>query len=238
MGTETMSEPKPVMIKFPPRPEVDKPLVLPRRRLRSPFEVSETAAETEKTINVIRTVTRNPWGELLNVDSGKIQELERSLKQLAAKLDERERTLQEFEVRLAERERDLAETETLLRARESLFEAGRNKHVPGVNARTLSNEEQAALEKLKEEVERQQVMVQEQRQAMREREAFLDDSETKLFQKVQDHQEKETELEQRDEDLRRRERKLREREAVNDPQLAAVLKAEKAAAKKFDEFNE
>ena len=80
--------------------------------------------------------------------------------------------------------------------------------------------------------------MQEQRQALREREAFLDDSETKLFQKVQEHQEKETELEQRDEDLRRRERKLREREAVNDPQVAAALKAEKAAAKKFDEFNE
>jgi len=238
MVTETMADPKPVTIKFPPRPESDKPLVLPRRRLRSPFEVSEAAAETQKTISVIRTVTRNPWGELLNGDSAKVQELERSLKSLSSRLEERERTLQEFEVRLAERERDIAETETLLRARESLFEAARAKQSPGAMARSLSQEEQAALEKLKAELERQQVLLQEQRQALREREAFLDDSETKLFQKVQEHQEKETELEQRDEDLRRRERKLREREAVNDPAVAAALKAEKAAAKKFDEFNE
>lgn len=233
-----MAEPTPPRIKFPPRPEVDKPLVLPRRRLRSPFEVSEAAAETQKTITALRTVTRNPWGELLNADSGKVQELERSLKQLAAKLDERERTLQEFEVRLAERERDLAETETLLRARESLVAAGQAKHAPGADNRTLSQDEQAALEKLKLEVERQQELLHEQRQALREREAFLDDSETKLFQKVQEHQEKETELEQRDEDLRRKERKIREREAKFDPQVAAALEAEKAAAKRHDEFNE
>lgn len=238
MFTETMAEPKPAMIKFPPRPEKDKPLMLPRRRLRSPFEVSEAAAETQKTISAIRTVTRNPWGELLNGDSAKVQELERSLKQLSGKLEERERTLQDFEVRLAERERDIAETETLLRARESLFEAARAKQAPGAESRALSHAEQSALEKLKTEVERQQVLLQEQRQALREREAFLDDSEAKLFQKVQEHQEKETELEQRDEDLRRRERKLREREAITDPQVAAALKAEKAAAKKYDEFNE
>ena len=238
MVTETMAATKPVTIKFPPRPESEKPLVLPRRRLRSPFEVSEAAAETQKTITAIRTVTRNPWGELLNGDSGKLHELERSLKHLSGKLEERERNLQEFEVRLAERERDIAETETLLRARESLFEAARAKPSPGAEVRTLSHEEQTALKLLKAEVERQQLLLQEQRQALREREAFLDDSETKLFQKVQEHQEKETELEQRDEDLRRKERKLREREAVLDPQAAATLKAEKAAAKKHDEFTE
>ncbi len=238
MVTETMAAPKPLNIKFPPRPESEKPLVLPRRRLRSPFEMSEQAAETKKTITAIRTVTRNPWGEFINGDTAKVQELERSLKQLSSKLEERERTLQDFEVRLAERERDIAETETLLRARETLFEAARAKQLPGTPVRALSHEEQAALETLRAEVERQQVLLQEQRQALRDREAFLDDSESKLFQKVQEHQEKETELEQRDEDLRRKERKLREREAVLDPQAAAILKAEKAAAKKFDEFNE
>lgn len=238
MTTATMAEPPaPVTIKFPPKPQTEKPLVLPRRRLRSPFEVSETTAETQKTISVIRNVTRNPWGELLNPgDSAKIAELEKSLKQLAAKLEERERTMQEFEARLAERERDLAETETLLRARESLLEAAKNKNA--ADARPLSQEEQAALEKLKAEVERQQQILQEQREAMREREAFLDESEAKLFEKVQEHQERETELEQREEDMRRRERKLREREAAVDPQVAAALKAEKEAAKKFDEFNE
>ncbi len=234
-----MAEPNKAVIKFPPPRETEKPLVLPKRRLRSPFEVSEAAAETQKTITALRTATRNPWGEtLVSIDSDKLQELEKSLKQLASKLEERERSMQELEARLGERERDLAESETLLRARESLFEASRAKHAGQGDSRTLSQEEQTALNKLKMEVERQQALLQEQRQALREREAFLDDSEGKLFQKVQEHQEKETELEQRDEDLRRRERKLREREAIGDPTALAALEAEKAAAKKFDEFKE
>ena len=237
MVSSRMSDPKPAPIKFPPRPEADRPLVLPRRRLRTSVEVSEAAAETQKTLTAIRTATRNPWGEILNADAGKILELERSLKQLAAKLEERERSLEDFETRLAERERDLAEAETLLKARESLLEA-KSHSGGGADDRPLTDAERTALEKLKAEVERQQASLQEQRQAMREREAFLDESETKLFQKVQEQQEKETELEQRDEDLRRRERKLREKEALTDPKVAAELEAEKAAAKKYDEFNE
>lgn len=223
-------------IKFPPKRETDKPLVLPKRRLRSPFEVSETAAETQKTITALRTVTRNPWGDPVDIGAEKIAELEKSLKQLSSKLEERERTLQEFEVRLLERERDMAETENLLRARESLLEASKAKS--SGDSRPMSQAEEAALTKLKAEIERQQESLQEQRQAMREREAFLDESETKLFQKVQQHQEKETELEQTSEDLARRERRLREREAQFDPTVAAALQAEKAAAKKFNEFTE
>jgi DNA repair exonuclease SbcCD ATPase subunit len=232
------AEPKPVSIKFPPRPSVDKPLALPRRRLRSPFEVSEATAETQKTITALRSATRNPWGEPLNIDQRKIAELEKSLRQVTQKLEERERFLQDLESRLAERERELAETETLLKARESLFEAAKNKHAGQVDTRQLSHEEQAAMEKLKAEIERQQASLQEQREALREREAFLDDSETRLFEKVQEQQEKETELEQRDEEIRLRERRLREKEALTDPKVAAELAAEKAAAKKHNEFNE
>jgi len=228
---------KPVAIKFPPRRDTETPLVLPKRRLRSPFEPSETVEETKKTLSEIRTVTRHPWGEMLNLDTAKVDALEKSLKQLAAKLEERERALAEIEGRLEERDRNLAEGEALLKARESVFEA-RSQPASGADAKPLSQREQTALTQLKAEVERQQATLQEQRQAMREREAFLDESETKLFKKVQEHQEKETELEQREEDLRRRERKLREREALTDPAMAAALEAEKAAAKKFDEFNE
>ncbi|HEU5079841.1 MAG TPA: hypothetical protein VFT72_11565 [Opitutaceae bacterium] len=233
-----MPEQTPVPIKFPPKRETEKPLVLPKRRLRSPFEMSETAAETQKTITAIRTATRNPWGDPVDIGAEKIAELERSLKQLSTKLEERERTLQEFEARLLERERDMAETENLLRARESLLEASKAKQNSPGDSRPLSQAEEAALTKLKAEIERQQESLQGQRQAMREREAFLDESETKLFQKVQEHQEKETELEQLAEDLARRERKVREREATFDPALAASLQAEKAAAKKFNEFTE
>lgn len=233
-----MSETPPLIIKFPPRPTAEKALVLPRRRLRSPFEVSETTAETQKALEAIRSATRNPWGEGTLPDSPKVVELEKSLKLLAAKLEERERYLQDLEVRLAERERGLAEMETLLKARETLVEAAKNKHAGNTEPRNLSHEEQAALEKLKAEVERQQLLLQEQRESLREREAFLDESETKLFQKVQEQQEKETELEQHEEDLKLRDRRLREREAASDPKLAAALQAEKAAAKKYNEFNE
>jgi hypothetical protein len=226
------------LIKFPPKPSADRPLVLPRRRLRSPFDVSETAAEAQKTISAIRSATRNPWGDPNSIDQSKLGELEKSLKALATKLEERERSIQDLEIRLSERERDLAETATLLKAREALMEAGKNKHGGAVETRSLSHEEQAALEKLKAEVERQQASLLEQKQALREREDFLDESETKLFEKVQEQQEKETELEQREEEVRGRERRLREREALNDPKLAASLKAEKEAAKRHDEFRE
>lgn len=230
--------PPPVVIKFPPRPPAEKPLVLPRRRLRSPFEVSETTAETQKAIEAIRSATRNPWAEDPAANSPKLIELEKSLKQLAAKLEERERFLQDLEVRLTDRERGLAEMETLLKARESLLQASKNKENGAADARQLTSEEQAALEKLKAEIERQQTLLQEQREALRERESFLDESETKLFEKVQEQQEKETEIEQREDDLRTRERRLREREAASNPELAATLKAEKEAARKYNEFTE
>ncbi len=229
----------PGAIKFPPRKPAEKELVLPRRRLRSPFEISETAAETQKAIEAIRSATRNPWSEASVGATNPLPELEKSLKQLAAKLEERERFLQDLEVRLADRDRTLAETEILLKARESLLDASLQKQSGAVEVRNLSHEEQAALETLKAEVERQQESLKQQRVDMSEREAFLDESETKLFEKVQEQQEKETELEQREEDLKARERRLREREAANDPKVAAQLDAEKIAAKKkFDEFNE
>ena len=226
------AEPQPVVIKFPPRPKTENPLVLPRRRLRSPFEVSAATAETQKTIDAIRSATRNPWGEALNVDQQKMADLEKSLRQLTHKLEERERSLQDLEARLNEREREIAEMETLLQARASLIEAAKNKNAGQADSRPLSQEELAALQTLKSEIERQEKLLEEQRAQLREREAFLDDSETKLFEKVQEQQEKETELEQRQDELNQRERRLREREAVHDPVLAAKLAAEKEAAKK------
>ena len=229
----------PGTIKFPPRPPAERELVLPRRRLRSPFEVAETTAETQKAIEAIRSATRNPWGEPAEGGANPLPELEKSLKQLAAKLEERERFLQDLETRLTDRDRTLAEMEVLLKARESLVDAAKQKFTGGSEIRNLSQEEQAALEKLKAEVDRQQLSLKQQREDMREREAFLDESEAKLFEKVQQQQEKETELEQREDDLKARERRLREREAANDPAIAAKLQAEKAAAKKKQsEFNE
>ena len=148
------AEPQPVVIKFPPKPKTENPLVLPRRRLRSPFEVSEATAETQKTIDALRSATRNPWGEPLNVDQQKMAGLEKSLRQLTQKLEERERSLQDLEARLTEREREIAEMENLLQARASLLEAAKNKSAASNDSRQLSQEEQTALLKLKAEIER------------------------------------------------------------------------------------
>ena len=57
--------------------------------------------------------------------------------------------------------------------------------------------------KLKEELDRQEASLKEQRQALQEREDFLNQSEAALFEKMQAQQEKETELEQKEEDLKR-----------------------------------
>ncbi len=182
----------PIAIKFPPRPAKDQPLVLPRRRLRSPFEVSETTAEAQKTISAIRSAaTQQPWHTASSsspIPDPKVIELEKALKQLATKLDEKQRSLDDLEFRLSERDREVAEVENLLRARESVLEA--KVEQAQVAARPMGEAELAAMQKLKAEIERQQATLQEQRLAIKEREAFLDESETKLFEKVQAQQEK------------------------------------------------
>jgi len=69
-----------------------------------------------------------------------------------------------------------------------------------------------------------------------EREQFMDESETRLFEKVQAQQEREIELDQREEELKVKMRKFRESEAVGDAHAAATLKAEDEAAADDDEM--
>jgi hypothetical protein len=127
------------------------------------------------------------------------EELARSLHQLETNLAEREREVAEKELRLADRERDQAETDALLQHREALVAAARLR--PVVRA-PLSVAEHAALLNLKVELDRQEALLREHREALREREKFIEESEHRLFEKVQQQQEKETELEQREEEVR------------------------------------
>jgi uncharacterized protein (DUF3084 family) len=232
-----MSEPGP--IKFPPpRRETTLKLALPRRRPVSPrtsLDVIDASAAARESINALFSVSRTPFSGSKPPESAKLVELERTLRQLELSLAERERVIADTEMRLVERERDVAEMEALLLAREQLIAAS---HHPSTTQREISLEEKQALEHLRAELERQEAHLKEQKQFVREREQFLDESETKLFEKVQAQQDKENELEQREEDLRARDRRVREREASFDPQAAAALAAEDAAAKKRDEFNE
>jgi two-component system response regulator HydG len=105
-------------------------------------------------------------------------------------------------------------------------------------AGAMAPEERAALDELRGELKRQEVSLQEAKQAVRDREAFLNESETRLFEKVQAQQEKENELEQREEDLQTRLRLVLELEAKFDPVAAATLKSEVEASRRRDEFNE
>src|SRR5580658_10042561 len=234
-----MADPSEPPITFPARSKSERSLALPRRQggTRAP-EIAEASAEARKSINAIINVTRTPWGEARLLDSIQLSELEKSLRELEQKLVDREREIGELEVALASRERDLAESEALLLAREKLVDVARKKaHAPGSQA--VTKEEQVALDHLKDELEHKEAALKEAKKSQREREQFLDESESKLFEKVQSEQEKETELDQREEELRAREKRLLEREAALDPQAAAALKAEMAAAKKnFNEFKE
>lgn len=118
-------------------------------------------------------------------------------------LAERERALVEAEARLAERTRDIDELHALLRAREALLASARLRDSGQRGVVTLREAE--ALHQLKAELDRQELGLREARAAFREREKFLEDSESRLLQKVQEQQERETELDQREEDLRARE---------------------------------
>jgi len=99
-----------------------------------------------------------------------------------------------------------------------------------------SAEETSALEKLRATLDAQEATITEARVALRERESFVEQSETTLLNKVSAQQEHEIMLDQRYEDLRRAEQELRVRLAEIDPVAAAELEADRA--RKRDEFNE
>jgi chromosome segregation ATPase len=157
------------------------------------------------------------------------EEVEKFARQMEAAFSERERQIAEGEARLADRARDLDEMEALLRARESLIAATRLRD--SKSRMEITPREAAALNQLKEELERQEASLREARAAIREREAFLEESENRLFAKVQEQQEKETELEQREEELVARAIHSGE----NEP---AAVAATNAPAPAYDEFRE
>lgn len=181
-----------------------KPLVLPRRAspLQRAQEASAATAEARRSIDAIFSQSRPPWGGEATLSGRQIEELQKAIRGLEAKLAERDLALSEAQAKLSERERELAEAEALLAARERVIEAARRE--PAAASPAVSTEEMEALKKLKEELDRQETSLKEQRAALKEREDFLEQSEAMLFSKMQAQQEKETELEQKEEDLRRK----------------------------------
>jgi len=230
-----MAEPTPIKFPVPkPRDPILK-LALPRRRSASALqgvpEVADVTSAVRHSVNELVAATRSPFGSV--PVPAKVVDLEHALRELETNLNLRQRVITETESRLADRERDLAEAEALLLARERLVSASAKPA-----AQPVSEEERVALIELRAELSRQEASIIEAKQFLRERELYLEEAETKLFEKVQAQQDTENELEQREEDLRARMRRVREREAALDPQAAAALRAEDEAAKKRDEYNE
>lgn len=147
-----------------------------------------------------------------------------ALQVLEQVLRDRERLVEERERKVGDRERDLAEAEVLFRHHEAMMRAAQKGSPAGGR---LSAEEKAAQLALKAELDRQEALLIEGREALREREKFIEESEARLFEKVQQQQEKETELDQREEELR-------ERTSACNQSAARTPEIKRA----FDEFNE
>ncbi len=184
--------PHPGDIKFPVKPGGPKPLVLPRRPspLQRAQEASQATAAARKSIDAIMSQSRPPWGGKPSLSGAQVEGLEKALRELEAKASQREMALAEAENKLAERDRALAETEALLQAREKVIDAMRKQPASAAPG-AVNPEEMAALVKLKEELDRQEASIKEQKAAQAEREEFLNQSEASLFEKMQAQQEKE-----------------------------------------------
>ena len=197
-------------IKFPAKPTGGlKPLVLPRRvnPLQRAQEATQATLAARKSIDAIMSSSRAPWGGKTALSGAQVEELEKALRALEAKVGEREMALADAENKIAEKDRALAETEALLQAREKVIDAMRKQPAADTGA-GMNPAELEALGKLKEELDRQEASMKEQRAALQEREDFLNQSEASLFEKMQAQQEKETELEQKEDDLKRMARQL------------------------------
>ena len=191
-----------------PPPSGPKPLALQRRvsPLQRAQEANQASAEARRSIDAIMAVSRAPWGGVPAAMPGdKVAELEKALRALEAKLAERDIAVAEAEHRLADRERELAEMEALQQAREQVRVSARRQPASGGQ---MSKEQTEALQKLKEELDRQEQSLREQREGLKEREDFLEQSETTLFSKMQQQQERETEIEQLEEEMHRKMRQL------------------------------
>ena len=199
----------------------------PMQPTRDPFAI-DARRQLAQVLALIRAAEELEPPSPVQVVDEQNEELARSLQQLEQGLAERERAVQERELRLSEHERDQAEADVLLQHREALVAAC--KRMPVVRMK-ISEEERQALLNLKVELDRQEAVLKENQEALRQREKFIEDSERRLFEKVQDQQEKETELEQREEDLRLR-------EVTNGANCGPSGTSGAVVKKAFDEFNE
>lgn len=192
-----------------------------RRPLHLRLELTRPSAfskETESTIVDLMRKTRAPFPEsktqadhITQVEADAIA-LENTLRAFQKELVDRERELRARELALAETEAavtrrasELAMERTLIEKQRQLYETGRrtgDAAEPGADAKMY--------EELRLKLDEQARTIGEGKEWLREREAFLEESEATLFEKMQAQQERETELEQKAENIRKLEARANE----------------------------
>jgi len=192
------------VIKLPP------PKRRPARRLslhtsanRTPFDSSQAQQQIDHFVKSARPADGNKANPAYEFNFGV---LEKSLRELEQSLFEREEAVAAREADMTEQERTLWESEALLHAREELVRARERTRSVRPHVETAVNpEEREALERLGEEVARQQASLEREKAELKAREQFVEDSENTLFEKTMQQQEEESRLEQMAEDIKARE---------------------------------
>jgi FtsZ-binding cell division protein ZapB len=100
---------------------------------------------------------------------------------------------------------------------EIITPAGRSASLLDLSAAEFTSDDGISLARRLDVLTRLEAAYKEAGVVIRARKQFLDESESKLFEKVQEQQEKETDLEQREEDLCTRSREWREKVATTAP---------------------
>jgi hypothetical protein len=100
---------------------------------------------------------------------------------------------------------------------EIITPAGRAASLLDLSVAEFTSDDRISLARRVDVLLRLEAACKEAGVVIRAREQFLDESEIKLFEKVQAQQEKETDLEQREEGLSTRSREWRERVATTPP---------------------
>lgn len=208
----------------PPRMDTRKRLQL-RLELNHPTQfVRRSESEIKDLVRKTLDSEKAPGGEL--TARTEAFELETSLRIFQRELAQKERELRDKELAIEEtlqlinrRATALAEARRLIAKQKIAYESGLNAASAAATDSTSGADNLRALKELQLKIEQQTRTLDEGKEWLHEREAFIEESEKILFDKMQAQQERETELDQREEALAERAARLKRIEAELAPHL-------------------
>ena len=153
-------------------------------------------AEAQQTVKHLMS----PIDEPPSVPSGAQQDMEAHLLELQADIINQEAQLKNKEKQLEARERELNEKEALLTARQQMMESGVVSRHESANTTNFKKENEA-LEKLKKVLDSQEKSLNQSRDMLHEREAYVEQCENALVEQSMLLTEREARIEQREEDF-------------------------------------